>query len=157
VSGDSITGVLVESEDGDETITCDFAIDASGRSGASLSWLEAAGFGPAEETALEIGAGYASAVFKKLAGWHSSLDCLSIRGADPDTRGGFAFSVENDCWFVSLMSDGQAKARLGYAGLLPALLPRSGLISEFARCIAARGFWVGPRSRTLGCGGKDAP
>ncbi len=102
VSGDAITGIVVEREDGDETIACDFAIDASGRSGASLSWLEAAGFGAVEETTLEIGTGYASAVFKKPAGWHSSMDCLSIRGADPDTRGGFAFSVENDCWFVSL-------------------------------------------------------
>ena len=98
VTGDAITGVVV---DGSETIACDFAIDASGRSGPSLSWLEA-GFGPVEETTLEIGTGYASAVFKKPAGWHSSIDCLSIRGADPDTRGGFAFSVENDCWFVSL-------------------------------------------------------
>jgi 2-polyprenyl-6-methoxyphenol hydroxylase-like FAD-dependent oxidoreductase len=102
VSGETMTGVVVAGEAANETIACDFAVDASGRSGASLSWLEAAGFGPIAETTLEIGTGYASAVFKKPAGWHSSVDCLSIHGADPDTRGGFAFSVEDDHWFVSL-------------------------------------------------------
>jgi 2-polyprenyl-6-methoxyphenol hydroxylase-like FAD-dependent oxidoreductase len=101
-AGDALTGVVVIGDDGVETIDADFAIDAAGRSGDSLSWLEAAGFGPVEETRLEIGTGYASAVFKKPAGWTSSIDCLSIHGADPDTRGGFAFCVENDCWFVSL-------------------------------------------------------
>ena len=68
--------------------TADFAIDACGRSGESLSWLEAAGFGPVEETTLEIGTGYASAIFKKPAGWASSVDSMAIGGADPDTRGG---------------------------------------------------------------------
>jgi 2-polyprenyl-6-methoxyphenol hydroxylase-like FAD-dependent oxidoreductase len=102
VSGEAIASVATAGADGDETTACDIAVDASGRSGASLTWLEAAGFGPVEETRLEIGTGYASAVFKKPAGWCSSVDCLSIHGADPDTRGGFAFSVEDDHWFVSL-------------------------------------------------------
>jgi 2-polyprenyl-6-methoxyphenol hydroxylase-like FAD-dependent oxidoreductase len=99
---DTLTGVVVAGDEGNATIACDLAVDASGRNGGSLSWLQAAGFGPVEETTLEIGTGYASAVFKKPKGWHSSVDCLSIHGADPDTRGGFAFCVENDCWFVSL-------------------------------------------------------
>ncbi|THD70601.1 FAD-dependent monooxygenase [Phenylobacterium sp.] len=98
-SDDTLTGVVV---DGGETIAADFAIDATGRSGGSLSWLEASGFGPVEETTLEIGTGYASAIFRKPEGWNASVDCLSIAAADPDTRGGFAFSVENNCWFVSL-------------------------------------------------------
>ncbi len=93
-----LTGIVADGE----TITADFAIDACGRSGESLSWLESAGFGPVEETTLEIGTGYASALFKKPARWDSSVDSLSISGADPDTRGGFIFSVENACWFASL-------------------------------------------------------
>jgi len=101
-AGDRLTGVVVDGDDARETIAADFAIDASGRGGQSVSWLEAGGFGPVEETKLEIGTGYASAIFRKPEGWHSSVDCLSIHGADPDTRGGFAFSVENDSWFVSL-------------------------------------------------------
>lgn len=102
LTGDTLTGVVVAHGEASQTIACDFAVDASGRSGGSLSWLEGACFGPVEETTLEIGTGYASAVFKKPSGWHSSVDCLSIHSADPDTRGGFAFGVENDCWFVSL-------------------------------------------------------
>ena len=102
LADNALTGVVIAGGEGSEMIACDLAVDASGRSGGSLSWLERAGFGPVEETTLEIGTGYASAVFRKPAGWHSSIDCLSIHGADPDTRGGFAFCVENDCWFVSL-------------------------------------------------------
>jgi flavin-dependent dehydrogenase len=96
--GDRLTGVVADGE----TIAADFAIDACGRSGESLSWLQAAGFGPVEETTLEIGTGYASALFAKPAGWASSVDSMAINGADPDTRGGFIFSVENNCWFASL-------------------------------------------------------
>ena len=100
--GDRLTGVVVAGDDGTETIAADFAIDAAGRSGESLSWIEAAGFGPVEETTLDIGTGYASAIFKKPEGWQSSLDSVAIGSADPDTRGGFMFSIENDCWFTSL-------------------------------------------------------
>jgi flavin-dependent dehydrogenase len=100
--GDVLTGVAVGDGDAIETLAADFVIDATGRSGNSLSWLEAGGFGPVAETTLEIGTGYASAIFRKPQGWHSSVDCLSIHGPDPDMRGGFAFSVENECWFVSL-------------------------------------------------------
>jgi 2-polyprenyl-6-methoxyphenol hydroxylase-like FAD-dependent oxidoreductase len=101
-SGDRLTGVVVSGDDGPETIAADFVVDACGRSGESLSWLEAGGFGPVEETRLEIGTGYASAIFKKPEGWRSSADHLSVHGADPDTRGGFAFSIEDDLWHVSL-------------------------------------------------------
>ena len=96
--GEHLTGVVADGE----TIAADFAVDACGRSGESLAWLAAAGFGPVEETTLEIGTGYASALFKKPAGWASSIHSMSIAGADPDTRGGFIFAVENDGWFVSL-------------------------------------------------------
>jgi flavin-dependent dehydrogenase len=100
--GGALAGLMVNSNAGDETIAADFVIDATGRSGDSLSWLEAAGFGPVEETQLEIGTGYASAIFKKPEGWSSSIDSLSVHGADPDTRGGFAFSIENNRWMVAL-------------------------------------------------------
>jgi 2-polyprenyl-6-methoxyphenol hydroxylase-like FAD-dependent oxidoreductase len=99
---DTLTGVVVSDGNGTETLLADFVIDASGRSGNSLSWLEAAGFDPVEETKLEIGTGYASAVFKKPAAWNCAVDSLSISNADPDTRSGFIFSVENGCWFASL-------------------------------------------------------
>ncbi len=102
-TGGNLTGVMVSDEGGAETILkTDFAIDAAGRNGASLSWLEAGGFGPVEETTLEIGTGYASAIFKKPKDRASDTDSLVINGADPDTRGGFAFSIENGCWSVSL-------------------------------------------------------
>lgn len=98
-AGDKLTGVVIE---GGETLDTDFVVDASGRSGNSLSWLEAGGFGPVEETRLEIGTGYASAIFRKPADWHGEIDSFSISAADPDTRGGFLFAIEDECWAVSL-------------------------------------------------------
>ena len=101
-AGDVLTGVVASGGGANETIPADFVIDATGRSGNSLSWLEAGGFGPVEETKLEIGTGYASAVFRKPSNWQSAVDGLSISNRDPDTKGGFIFSVENDCWLASL-------------------------------------------------------
>lgn len=97
-----LTGVTIKSENGHETLAADLVIDATGRSGKSLSWLEASGYGPVEETTLEIGTGYASALFKPPENWSSAIDSLSITTADPDTRGGFLFSVENGHWLASL-------------------------------------------------------
>jgi len=99
---DTLTGVVIGGDAGSETIDADLVIDATGRSSDSISWLEAGGFGPVEETKLEIGTGYATAIFRKPEGWHSSIDCLSIHGPTSDSRGAFAFSIENNCWMVAL-------------------------------------------------------
>lgn len=98
----ALTGVVVGGDAGPETLAADLVIDATGRSGDSLSWLEAGGYGPIEETTLEIGTGYASAIFRKPADWQGPADSISISSGDPDTRGGFLFSVEDDCWLASL-------------------------------------------------------
>ncbi|TDI62875.1 MAG: hypothetical protein E2O92_00215 [Alphaproteobacteria bacterium] len=97
-----LTGVTIKGENGPETVAADLVIDATGRSGNSLSWLEASGYGPVEETTLEIGTGYASALFKQPENWSSPVDSMSITTAYPDTRGGFLFSVEGGHWFASL-------------------------------------------------------
>jgi 2-polyprenyl-6-methoxyphenol hydroxylase-like FAD-dependent oxidoreductase len=101
-TGEALTGLVVSNDDGPKSLPADLIIDASGRSGNSLSWLAAGGFGPVDETTLEIGTGYASAIFRKPADWQGPADSISIFNVDPDTRGGFIFSVENDCWFASL-------------------------------------------------------
>ncbi len=97
-----VSGVTIKGESGPETLRADLVIDATGRTGNSLSWLEASGYGPVEETTLEIGTGYASALFKQPENWSSAVDSMSIMSGDPDTRGGFIFSVENGHWFASL-------------------------------------------------------
>lgn len=103
VTGDRVAGVRLRGEEGAETLDADLVIDTSGRSGGSLDWLEEAGFGRPPETRLEIGTSYASALFRKPEGWNGPTDCYSIFGADPDTRAGVMFSVENQCWIGSLM------------------------------------------------------
>jgi 2-polyprenyl-6-methoxyphenol hydroxylase-like FAD-dependent oxidoreductase len=97
-----VTGVTVVGAEGTRVIAADFFVDSSGRSSGSPAWLEAAGYGVVEETRLEIGTGYASAVFRKPPDWESAVDSVCVNTADPDTRGAFVFSVENDLWIASL-------------------------------------------------------
>ncbi|MEI9995870.1 MAG: FAD-dependent monooxygenase [Rhizomicrobium sp.] len=101
--GDRLSGVTVRGARGDEAIAADLVIDATGRSGNPQSWLEAGGFAPVEETRLEIGTGYASAIFRKPPGWQSAVDSMVIFDKNPDTRAGFIFSIENEHWIASLI------------------------------------------------------
>lgn len=98
-----VVGVKASSDVGDETIAADLVIDASGRSSDSKAWLEAGGFGPVPETVIEIGAGYASAIFEKPAGWSNPYKGVGISAPLPDTRGGIIFSIEHNRFICSLI------------------------------------------------------
>ena len=95
-----VAGVSVDSG---EIVAADLVVDASGRSGNSVAWLEEGGYGPVEETSLEIGTGYASAFFKKPANWKGDIHSMVIRTVGDDSRGGIILSVENDRWLASLL------------------------------------------------------
>jgi 2-polyprenyl-6-methoxyphenol hydroxylase-like FAD-dependent oxidoreductase len=96
--GERVTGVVTE----DGTLAADLVVDATGRAGNPKQWLEAGGFGPLEEASLEIGTGYASALFKKPEGWKSRIDSIAVFPAAPDSRGGFIFSIEGGRMLCSL-------------------------------------------------------
>jgi 2-polyprenyl-6-methoxyphenol hydroxylase-like FAD-dependent oxidoreductase len=100
--GDRVTGVIVESEAGAETIEADFVIDASGRSSESQRWLEAGGFGPVPETVINIGAGYATAIFEKPADWAAIHKTLLVGNPPPNSRGAFCFSLEKNRFICSM-------------------------------------------------------
>lgn len=104
LDGKVVTGVEIVSERGKEFLPCDLLVDASGRAGRSLAWLEEAGFGPIDETTIEIGVAYASAVFRRPDNWKFG-DQTIIVGGDPSQgeRGGAIFAIEDDCWLVSLI------------------------------------------------------
>lgn len=101
--GNAVAGVEIASERGKEFLPCDLLIDASGRAGRSLAWLEEAGFGPVDETTIEIGLAYASAIFQRPNNWEFGDQTIFVSG-DPKQgeRGGAIFAIENDCWLVSL-------------------------------------------------------
>lgn len=104
LDGDRVTGVEIAGEAGTEFLPTDLIIDSSGRAGKALSWLEAAGFGPVEEITIEIGITYVSAIFRKPQGWRRGNESMIVGGRPADgERGGGVFSIENDCWLVSLI------------------------------------------------------
>ena len=94
--------VKVSTEHGDDTLAVDFLVDATGRAGATLNMLQASGFGPVEETTITIGEGYVSALFRKPPGWDGALDSCYIGHKSPNSEQAFGFSVEGDCWIISL-------------------------------------------------------
>ena len=104
MNGQAVTGVILGDDNHGEVIPADLVVDASGRSGGSTDWLKAAGFGAVEETTIEIGIVYASAVFRRPAGWAHGDDMI-LFGGDPLTgeRSAGIFSIEDDRWLVSLI------------------------------------------------------
>ena len=94
--------VHVSTSHGDDTLAVDFLVDASGRAGATLNMLQASGFGPVEETTINIGQCYSSALFRKPPGWDSALDACIIVSKPPNSEIALGFSVEDDCWMITL-------------------------------------------------------
>lgn len=100
----AVTGVEICDELGSSFLSADLVVDASGRAGRSLSWLEQAGYGPVDETTIEIGVTYASAIFRRPDDWERGDETIIVAG-DPrhGERGAGIFAVENGCWLVSLI------------------------------------------------------
>ena len=104
LDGEVVTGIDISGDIGTEFLSCDLLVDASGRAGRSLAWLEEAGFGPVEEATIEIGVAYASAIFRRPDRWELGDQTILV-GGDPANgeRGAAIFAIENDCWLVSLV------------------------------------------------------
>jgi 2-polyprenyl-6-methoxyphenol hydroxylase-like FAD-dependent oxidoreductase len=100
----AVTGIEITDAKGRHFLPTDLLIDASGRAGRSVAWLEEAGYGPVEETTIEIGVAYASAIFRRPPDWKFGDQTIFMSG-NPTTgeRGGAIFAIENDCWLASLM------------------------------------------------------
>ncbi len=106
----------------EESLDADLVVDATGRSGQALEMLEANGYGPVEEVVINTGQNYTSAIFEKPAGWSHPLNGCVISSDAPVSDGGVLFSIENNCWMVSLLGRFEHAAPndlagfMGYAG-----------------------------------------
>lgn len=100
-----IDGLTLRHEGGTEELAADLVVDASGRSTASLRWLEAVGVRGPEVRRVDAHAGYASRFYKAppperrpASWWWKGLWVES----DPDRpRGGVIFPIEGDRWLVT--------------------------------------------------------
>jgi 2-polyprenyl-6-methoxyphenol hydroxylase-like FAD-dependent oxidoreductase len=85
-----------------ETLTADFVVDASGRSGQAKEMLAANGHGPVEEIVMQTGESYATTFFEIPEGWDNTCFSFAVNATAPDSRSGFLFAVEGNRWMCSL-------------------------------------------------------
>jgi 2-polyprenyl-6-methoxyphenol hydroxylase-like FAD-dependent oxidoreductase len=99
-----ITGVQIRrraATAGEETLTADLVVDASGRGSRMPRWLEDLGYAPVEETNVEMGVGYATRTYRRNP--NSGTDMIYILPKPPgETRMGVVTPIEGDRWMVSL-------------------------------------------------------
>ncbi len=88
--------------DAPQSLTADFVVDATGRSGQAREMLEANGYGPVEEIIVGIGEAYATALFEIPPGWNEASHSFAVNGAPPVSHTAFLFAVEGGRWICSL-------------------------------------------------------
>jgi 2-polyprenyl-6-methoxyphenol hydroxylase-like FAD-dependent oxidoreductase len=96
--GSRVTGVKV----GEEAISADLVVDATGRGSQSPAWLENLGFQRPREDAVRVGLGYATRVYRRKPDHLKGDIAVICPSAPPRKRGGVALAMEDDRWMVTL-------------------------------------------------------
>src|SRR5262249_28455303 len=103
-SAGRVCGVRVRDGEAERLAEADLVIDASGRGAPSMDLLRSIGHQLPDEEVITVNAGYASVLVRKPQGWADGWKMnLTQPDAPSERRGGFCFSVENDCWITSLI------------------------------------------------------
>jgi 2-polyprenyl-6-methoxyphenol hydroxylase-like FAD-dependent oxidoreductase len=103
----TITGVVVRSADGDETVRADLVIDAAGRQSKAAQQLAELGCGEAERIVVDPRMGYVTRYYTPPPGWKPTWGLLSIVPTAPNApRAGTIFAVEGGQWIVTFASMG---------------------------------------------------
>lgn len=97
--GTQVTGVLLA--DG-TAIPADLVVDASGRQGRSLRWLEELGYEAPPITEVAIDVAYASRIFQRDRSRDTGYDFAIVLAGPPTGRQGVAIRMEGDRWIVTL-------------------------------------------------------
>ncbi len=108
-----------------EALEADLVVDATGRGSRTPQWLQALGYDAPAEERIEIGLGYTTRFFRRVA-THMNGDLGMVAPPTPDgKRGGVMVAQEGQRWTVTLISHFVEPAPLdlpgfvAYAALLP--------------------------------------
>jgi 2-polyprenyl-6-methoxyphenol hydroxylase-like FAD-dependent oxidoreductase len=114
-----VRGVRLAGATGEETLAADLVIDSSGRGQPTLELMAAFGLARPDEDVIGINTTYTSCIVKKPPGWVDDWKAV-ITLPDPpaDRMGAFLFSVEGDCWIVSVNEMHGPVDPTDWAGLL---------------------------------------
>lgn len=101
--GPRVAGLKVRSaETGEQFVTADLVVDASGRGSQSPAWLEQNGFARPPESIVRVGLGYVSRVYRRRPSDLNGDTAVICPSAPPARRGGVALMMEGDRWIVTL-------------------------------------------------------
>jgi len=128
--GGRVTGVRITGRDmpcAQTLLPADLVVDATGRASRAPRWLEAMGYDAVEETVVDAGVAYASALYRDvppMPGGHAGV--LVTPHAPETCRSGMVFPIEGGLHIVTLMGaggelpPGDEAGFLRYAGSLRA-------------------------------------
>lgn len=99
----SINGVRIQCGDGEEVVSGDLVVDATGRGSQTPRWLEKLGFASIEQTTVGIGLGYSSRFYEAPEGADEDWISMMIYPTPPlQTDAGYIMKVENNRWMVTM-------------------------------------------------------
>ena len=111
LSGAGVVGLLTDEEgtqvngvhlaDGTD-LPADLVVDASGRQGRSLRWLEELGYDAPPTTEIAIDVAYASRIFQRDPSRQHGFEFALVLAGPPTGRQGVAFPLENGRWIITL-------------------------------------------------------
>jgi 2-polyprenyl-6-methoxyphenol hydroxylase-like FAD-dependent oxidoreductase len=104
--GKGVAAVKVHSRDGgdgEEILSTELLVDASGRNSNASRWLETLGYTPPEETYINAHLGYASRIYERPERLDRSWKGINVQATPPlVTRGGALLPLEGNRWMVTL-------------------------------------------------------
>jgi 2-polyprenyl-6-methoxyphenol hydroxylase-like FAD-dependent oxidoreductase len=104
--GKRVAAVKVHSRDGgdgEEILSTELIVDASGRNSNASRWLETLGYAPPEETYINAHLGYASRIYERPQRLDQGWQGINVQATPPSvTRGGALLPLEGNRWMVTL-------------------------------------------------------
>lgn len=100
-----VTGLRVQLQrdsSGEETISADLVVDASGRGSHSPAWLDALGFARPREESVQVQIGYMTRLYRRRPEHLPGKQAVVMAGCRPGWRFGVILAQEDDRWIVTL-------------------------------------------------------
>lgn len=99
-----VEGVRIKHMTGgrDETVNCQFTVDASGRGSQTPAWLQAAGYSKPIEEVISVGLGYTTRTYRRTPQHLDGDAVMIIPSAPPDRRGAAMIALEGDRWMITV-------------------------------------------------------
>ncbi|MGV9773699.1 FAD-dependent oxidoreductase [Streptosporangium sp. NPDC003464] len=100
--GDRVTGARIAGDGGERELPADLVVDAMGRGGRTLAWLESMGYERPEEETVKVEVAYATWYLRLAAGALGEDRMILVGTYRGQPKGAALCAVEGDRWLVTL-------------------------------------------------------